>query len=311
MYGVIIALIPAFLVSILYFGIGTIIITLTAVISCVAFEYLIQRFLLKEKTTISDGSAMVTGMLMAFCLPSNIPVPLVITGSLIAIGIGKMSFGGLGTNPFNPALVGRVFLFISFPVRMTSWPEPVINRFAYLDASTGATPLSIMQNGINGGDAMDVIQSRLPVYTDMLIGKMGGSAGEVAAAALLFGLVYLLIKRIITWHIPLSILLTVILFTGLLWWYDPASNADPVFHLLSGGLLLGAIFMATDYVTSPMNPGGMIIYGAGIGIITVLIRVFGSYPEGVQFGILVMNAFTPLINKYMKPRRFGGEVQDG
>ena len=310
MYGVIIALLPAFLVSLLYFGIGTLIITATAVLSCVAFEFLIQRFLLKEKTSISDGSAMVTGILLAFCLPSNIPVWLVITGSLVAIGVGKMSFGGLGTNPFNPALVGRVFLFISFPVHMTSWPVPVINRLSYLNASTGATPLSIMQNGIKNGEEMNIILSKTPLYAEMLIGKMGGSAGEVAAAALLLGFAYLLIRRIITWHIPASILLTVIIFTGLLWWLEPASNADPVFHLLSGGLILGAVFMATDYVTSPMNPRGMWIYGTGIGIITVVIRVFGSYPEGVQFAILIMNAFTPLINKYIKPRRFGEGVKN-
>ena len=311
MYGVIIALLPAFLVSVLFFGIGTIIITSIAVISCLIFEYLIQRFLLKEKTSISNGSAMVTGILLAFCLPSNIPVWLVISGSLVAIGVGKMSFGGLGTNPFNPALVGRVFLFVSFPVHMTSWPEPLINRFNYINATTGATPLTIMQNGMNSGDPVNVILPKIPSYTEMLIGKMGGSVGEVAAAAILLGFAYLLIRRIITWHIPVSILLTVSLFTGLLWWFDPASNPDPVFHLLSGGLLLGAIFMATDYVTSPMNPRGMWIYGIGIGVITVVIRVFGSYPEGMQFAILIMNAFTPLINKYVKPRRFGEGVKSG
>jgi len=311
MYGVIIALIPAFLVSVYYFGIGTLIITGTAVLSCMAFEYLIQRFLMGKKTSISDGSGMVTGMLLAFCLPSNIPIWLVILGSLVAIGVGKMSFGGLGTNPFNPALVGRVFLFISFPVQMTSWPEPVINRFAYLDATTGATPLSIVQNGIKAGDGINVILEKLPVYTEMLIGKMGGSAGEVAAAALVIGFAYLLIRRIITWHIPVSILLTVFVFTGLLWIFDPGANADPVFHLLSGGLILGAVFMATDYVTSPMTKKGMLIYGAGIGVITVVIRIFGSYPEGVQFAILIMNAVTPLINKYSKPKRFGEEVDYG
>jgi electron transport complex protein RnfD len=222
-----------------------------------------------------------------------------------------MSFGGLGTNPFNPALVGRVFLFISFPVHMSSWPEPLINRFTYLDASTGATPLSILQNGIRAGEGMSNILAEIPFYTEMLLGKMGGSAGEVAAAALLLGFIFLLVRRIITWHIPVSILLTVVVFTGLLWIIDPGTNADPVFHLLSGGLILGAVFMATDYVTSPMTKTGMLIYGAGIGLITVVIRVFGSYPEGVQFAILIMNAVTPLINKYSKPKRFGEEVDHG
>ena len=311
MYGVIIALLPAFLVSVVFFGIGTLVITGCAMVSCVAFEFLIQKYLFKEKPSITDGSGLVTGMLLAFCLPTNIPVWIVVMGSFVAIAVGKMSFGGLGSNPFNPALVGRVFLFISFPVHMTSWPEPILNRFAYINASTGATPLAIMKEGIKNGEAMTDILSRIPAYTSMFVGKMSGSAGEIAAAALILGFIYLLIRKIISWHIPVSILMTVVIFTGLLWLTDPASNADPVFHMLSGGLLLGAIFMATDYVTSPMNPKGMLVYGAGIGVITVVIRVFGSYPEGVQFAILIMNAFTPLINKYIKPRRFGKEVQDG
>jgi electron transport complex protein RnfD len=311
MYGVIIALLPALLASVYFFGIGSVIITFTALVSCVVFEWLIQRFLMKEKPTVSDGSAMVTGILLAFCLPTNLPVWLVILGSFIAISVGKMSFGGLGNNPFNPALVGRVFLFISFPVQMTSWPEPGVNHFAYLDASTGATPLNIMKNGMKGGDGMSEILLNIPLYQDMFIGRMGGSAGEIAAAALLIGLIYLLIRKIISWHIPVSILLTVTVFTGIMWLRNPLMNPNPLFHLLSGGLMLGAIFMATDYVTSPMSVKGMWIYGVGIGILTVVIRVFGAYPEGVQFAILIMNAFTPLINKYVKPRRYGEEVADG
>lgn len=311
MYGVIIALVPAFLVSVYFFGIGTIIITLTAMASCVVTEALIQRFLMKEKPAISDGSAMVTGILLAFCLPTNLPIWLVILGSFVAISVGKMSFGGLGNNPFNPALVGRVFLFISFPVQMTSWPEPGENLFAYLDASTGATPLNIMKIGMKNGENMSEILPDIPFLQDMFIGRMGGSAGEIAAAALLIGLAFMLLRKIITWHIPVSILLTVTIFTGIMWLSDPVMNPNPLFHLLSGGLMLGAIFMATDYVTSPMNIKGMLIYGTGIGVITVLIRVFGAYPEGVQFAILIMNAFTPLINKYIKPGRFGKEVAIG
>lgn len=311
MYGVILALLPAFLASIYIFGLGTIIITVTAMVSCVLFEALIQRFLMKEKAAISDGSAMVTGILLAFCLPTNLPVWLVVLGSFVAISVGKMSFGGLGNNPFNPALVGRVFLFISFPVQLTSWPEPGKNHFAFLDASTGATPLSIMKEGMKNGERISEILADIPSAQDMLLGRMGGSAGEVAAAALLIGLVFLLIRKIITWHIPVSILLTVTVFTGILWLSNPSLNPNPLFHLLSGGLMLGAIFMATDYVTSPMNPRGMLIYGVGIGILTVVIRVFGAYPEGVQFAILIMNAFTPLINKYIKPGRFGKEAEDG
>ncbi len=305
MFAVIIALLPAFLVSVLVFGVGALVVTATAMVSCMGFEFLIQKYLMKQKPSISDGSALVTGMLLAFCLPANLPVWLVILGSLVAIGVGKMSFGGLGNNPFNPALVGRVFLFVSFPVQLTSWPEPVVNRFAYLDASTGATPLAVMKEGLKNGENIRDILQEIPAYSDLLLGKIGGSTGEIAALALLIGFAYLLISRIITWHIPVSILLTVALFTGFLWLANPGTHPDPLFHLLSGGLMLGAIFMATDYATSPMTIRGKWIYGIMIGIITVIIRVFGAYPEGVQFAILIMNAFTPLINKYVKPKRFG------
>src|SRR4030043_56948 len=305
MFGVIIALVPTFIVSFIFFGVGVMIITLTSMISCVAFEFLIQQFILKKEPSINDGSALVTGMLLALCLPANIPFWQVILGSLIAIGVAKMSFGGLGNNPFNPALVGRVFLFVSFPVQMSTYPEPLQNWFSYTDASTGATPLAMIKEGIKNGESIPDLMNNVPAYVDLFFGKMGGSAGEIAAFALIIGLIYLLERKIITFHIPVSIILTVTVFTGILWWSDPTKYADPLFHLLTGGLLLGAIFMATDYVTSPMTAGGMWIYGIGIGIITVLIRVFGSYPEGVQFAILIMNAFVPLINKYDKPARFG------
>jgi electron transport complex protein RnfD len=311
MYGVIIALAPAFVVSVIFFGLGTILVTGTAMVSCLVFEHLIQRYLLKQPSQIKDGSALVTGILMAFCLPPNIPLWLVILGSLVAIGVGKMSFGGLGNNPFNPALVGRVFLFVSFPVPLTSWPEPGQPWTTYLDATTGATPLAVMKEGLKNGETASSIMEQIPSYLDLFIGRIGGSAGEIAAAAILLGLIYMLARKIITWHIPVSILLTVVIFTGILWYINPESYADPLFHLLTGGLMLGAVFMATDYVTSPMNAGGKWIYGIGIGIITVIIRVFGSYPEGVQFGILTMNAFVPLINKYFKPGRFGEKPANG
>lgn len=294
MRGVIIALTPALLVGFYFFGLGALIVTLVSVVSCVLFEYLIQRFLLKTEPTITDGSAVITGLLLAMNLPSNIPFWMVILGALFAIGVAKMSFGGLGNNPFNPALAGRVFLLISFPVAMTSWPVPSPLTTSYLDAQTGATALSILQ-----GSDLDI-----PAITDLLIGKMGGSLGEISAIAILIGFIYLLVKKIISWHIPISILVTVALFTGILHGSNPTAFASPMFHLLTGGLLLGAVFMATDYATSPMNSRGMIIYGIGIGIITVVIREFGAYPEGVSFAILIMNAFTPLINKYVKPRRF-------
>jgi electron transport complex protein RnfD len=304
MYGVIIALIPALAVSIFYFGTGMLIVTATAMVSCIAFEYLIQKYVLRSVPSHLDGSAAVTGLLLAFCLPSNLPVWMVLIGSLAAIGIGKLTFGGLGNNPFNPALVGRVFLFISFPAAMSGYPEPG-QWLSYTDASTGATPLSILNESLSNNLKISEIMSQMPSLTDMFLGKMPGSAGEVASFALLIGLIYMLWKKIITWHIPVTIFLTVFLFTGLLHLANPEKFAPPLFHLLTGGLMLGAIFMATDYVTSPMAVKGMIIFAAGIGVITVLIRTFGAYPEGVQFAILIMNGFTPLINKYVKPKRFG------
>jgi len=296
MRGVLIALLPAYLVGLYFFGLGALIVSLTAIVSCVLFEYLIQRFVFKITTTINDGSAALTGLLLAFNLPSNIPIWMVIIGSLVAIGIAKMSFGGLGNNPFNPALVGRVFLLISFPVAMTSWPRPLPLNLNYTDAVTAATPLASLK-----GQFVEI-----PTTANLFLGNMGGSIGEISALALLIGFGFLLTKKIITWHIPISILLTVFVFTGILQIVNPELFfKTPIFHLLTGGLMLGSIFMATDYATSPMTSRGMIVYGVGIGVITVIIRIFGAYPEGVSFAILIMNAFTPLINNYIKPKRFG------
>ena len=311
MYGVVLALMPALLLSVFYFGIGAVIVTATSVISCLVFEYLIQRFILKKPISITDGSALVTGLLLAFNLPSNIPVFIIIIGSLVAIGIAKMTFGGLGNNPFNPALVGRVFMLISFPVQMTSWPIPAGLKTGYIDAITGATPLAIIKEGIKNGESLSQLMEKVPTTLQMFLGNIGGSMGEVAAVALLIGFVYLLLKKVITWHIPVSIIGSIAVFTTILWLINPEANADPMFHILAGGVLLGAIFMATDYVTSPMNPKAMLIYGCGIGILTVIIRVYGAYPEGVSFAILIMNAFVPLMNAYIKPKRFGEEVKNG
>lgn len=302
MYGVLIALIPALFVSLIYFGVGAAIVTLTSVVACVFFEWAITKFILKrEKNTILDGSAIITGVLLAFNVPSNLPVWIIIIGALVAIGIGKMTFGGLGCNPFNPALVGRVFLLISFPVQMTSWPK-IGQLTSYIDAETAATPLSLMKQAVHGDTSA---LEQLPSAFELFIGANGGSLGEVSALALLIGLVYMLWRRIITWHIPVSILATVFIFAGLMHLADPVMYASPVVHLFTGGLMLGAIFMATDYVTSPMTHKGMIIYGVCIGFLTVVIRNFGAYPEGMSFAILIMNAFTPLINNYCKPKRFG------
>ncbi len=307
MYGVIIALIPALIVSFIYFGLGSVIVCSTSVIACIFFEWAITKFILKKKqNTITDGSAIITGLLLGFNLPSNLPIWIIIIGALVAIGVAKMTFGGLGCNPFNPALVGRVFLLVSFPVQMTSWPVAG-QLFRYTDAITEATPLSIMKNAISNNDPS--LLDKLPDSISMLLGNPGlnhgaGSLGEVCALALIAGFVFLLVRKIITWHIPISILATVFVLSGLMHLASPV-YADPIQVLLSGGLMLGAIFMATDYVTSPMTPTGQIIYGVSIGFLTVVIRAFGSYPEGMSFAILIMNAFTPLINTYCKPKRFG------
>ena len=303
MYGVLIALGPTFIFSIVFFGLGAILVTLTSVAACLVFEYVIQKYLMKQRPTIWDGSAIITGVLLAFNLPSSLPLWIVVIGALVAIGIGKMSFGGLGNNIFNPALVGRVFLLISFPVQMTTWPVP--NGFATADAVTGATPLALVKEAVKNGQAVGDTLSSVGITTgNLILGNIGGSLGEVAAIGLLLGFAYMLIRKIISWHIPVAIFATVIVFSGILNLADPAQFAGPVFHLFTGGLMLGAIFMATDYVTSPMTHKGMLIYGVGIGLLTVIIRVFGAYPEGMSFAILIMNGFTPLINRYCKPRRF-------
>ena len=299
------ALVPAFIASVIYFGVGAVIVTATSVASCLFFEWFITRFLLKRPSTLADGSAIITGILLAFNLPSNIPLYMIVMGALVAIGIGKMAFGGLGNNPFNPALVGRVFLLISFPARMTSWPVPH-QMVAYTDAVTGATPLNLIGQ-IAGGNTAAAEQ--LPGLKDLFLGNIGGCLGEVSAVALLIGLVILLWRKVITWHIPVTILATVAVLTGILWLVNPVLYVNPLYHLCAGGLMLGAIFMATDYVTSPMTAKGMVWYGIGIGFLTVIIRYFGSYPEGMSFAILIMNAVVPLINNWCKPKRFGEAVK--
>jgi electron transport complex protein RnfD len=306
MYGVIIALLPALLASFWFFGLGSVVVCLASVLACIFFEWAITKYIMKREPSLTDGSAIVTGLLLGMNLPSNFPIWMIIIGALVAIGIGKMTFGGLGCNPFNPALVGRCFLLVSFPAAMTSWP--IEGQWtSYVDAETGATPLSLMKTAIKTGDSS--ILDQLPSSFEMLLGNTSnglgaGTIGEICALALIIGLCYMLWKKIITWHIPVSIICTVFVFSGLLHLASPV-YANPVQVVLSGGLLLGAIFMATDYVTSPMTAKGQLIYGVSIGLLTVVIRNWGSYPEGMSFAILIMNAFTPLINTYIKPKRFG------
>lgn len=296
MYNVILALVPALVASFIFFGVGSLTVTLASVASCVFFEWSITKYLLRrERTTIGDGSAVLTGLLLAFNLPSNLPLYIIVTGALVAIGIGKMTFGGLGNNPFNPALVGRVFLLVSFPAKMTTWP--VTGQLtAYADAVTGATPLALIKQGAIG---------QLPPLGQMFLGNTGGCIGEVSVLALLIGFAWLLWKRVITWHIPVSILATVFVLAGIMWLANPEVYANPLYHLCCGGVMLGAIFMATDYVTSPMTGKGQIIYGVGIGLLVMVIRLFGSYPEGMSFAILIMNSVVPLLDNWCKPKRFG------
>jgi len=311
MYDVIFAMLPAFAFSIYVFGLGALMVTLIAVLSAVLFEYLITKHLLKREPDILDGSAVVTGMLLAFNVPSNLPWWLIVLGSFVAIGIGKMSFGGLGNNPFNPALVGRVFLLVSFPVQMTTWPAPFESRMSITDVVTGATPLGFIKDGLKNGESLVDLMQDVPRHMDFLLGMQPGSMGEISGLLLIFGFLFLVFRKVITWHIPVIVIGTMFVFSGLLWLGNPDRFIDPLFHILTGGALLGAIFMATDYVTSPMTIRGVVIYSIGIGIITILVRVFGAYPEGISFAILIMNAFVPLLNKYFKPSRFGEKVKNG
>ena len=303
---VIIALLPAYAVSVWQFGWGALITTAISVAACVLFEWLIAKYILKQKSTIGDLSAVLTGLLLAFNLPSNLPWWIVIIGALVAIGVAKMSFGGLGQNIFNPALVGRVFLLISFPAQMTTWPEAKGFATSYVDAATGATPLAAMKVALTGSDSM---MSAVPEMWDILIGKMGGSLGEVSALLLLAGGIFLIATRVITWHIPVSIMATVALFAAVTGWAGllPESVATGEYVMLSlctGGMMLGAWFMATDYVTSPMSNCSKLIFGVGIGVIVMVIRTWGAYPEGMSFAILIMNACAPLLN-LIRPKRFG------
>ncbi|MFO7865026.1 MAG: RnfABCDGE type electron transport complex subunit D [Salinivirgaceae bacterium] len=309
MYGVVISLIPALGVAVYFFGLDALKLTLVAIVASVVFEWLIHKFILKERPMSAfDGSAIITGMLLAFNVPSNLPIWMMVIGALVAVGVGKMSFGGLGKNIFNPALVGRVFMLISWPVEMTTWPA---NRFHLADGYTGATPLGLIKEGVGGGKSVSELMDQVPTALDFFVGNMSGSLGEISALAILIGGIYMLMRKIITWHAPIAIFGTVFIFSAIMHAINPEMYPAPLFHLLTGGLFIGAIYMATDMVTSPMTGKGQIIFGVGIGVITMLIRYWGAYPEGVSFAILIMNATVPIINRYTKPQRFGEEVNNG
>ena len=298
MRDVVIAMMPAVIVSVLFYGWSALAVLGVSVASCVLLEYLITKYLLKKPCTICDFSAVVTGVLLALNVPSTTPWWVVFIGAIFAIGVAKMTFGGLGQNLFNPAIAGRVFLLISFPTYMTDWTRPQGFIGGGLDALSGATPLGLAKEG--GVAAIEGLD-----YMDMLFCNIGGSVGELSAIAILIGFVYLLVRRVIRPYITLSILATVAVFSGIFWAINPEQFTDPVFNLLTGGLLLGSVFMATDYVTSPMSNLGGVIFGVGIGVITMLIRYFGAYPEGVSFAILIMNCFVPLINKVCHTKKYG------
>lgn len=290
MWHVVIALMPALATAIWTFGAGAAAVTAVTVCVCLLTEWLIETFLFHRRGTLANGSALITGLLLAFNLPSILPLWMAAIGAVVAIGIGKMSFGGLGCNIWNPALVGRVFLLLSFPAAMTTWPADVTSGLT-ADATSGATILSMLNNP----DGVHLSEASL---LDMAVGHMNGSLGEVGSIAILIGFAYLLIMRVITWHIPVAVLGSAALLSWIL-------GGNPLLDLLSGGLLLGAVFMATDYVTSPMTRRGQLVYGILIGAITIIIRRFGAYPEGASFAILLGNSVTPLINLYCKPKPFG------
>lgn len=297
MLDVVIALLPATVVAVLFYGWSELLVLAVSIASCVLLEWAVTRFLMKKPSTVGDLSAVVTGLLLALNLPVTTPWWVVLIGAIVAIGIAKLSFGGLGQNVFNPAITARVFLLVSFPAQMTDWTVPA-GFIHSTDAFSGATLLGRYAEG-----GMDAIAGTDYLHTLFL--NIGGSAGEISAIALLVGFVYLLIRRVIKPWITLSIFGTVALTSLIFWLANPVQFSDPIFNLLTGGLILGACFMATDYVTSPMSNLGGVIYGIGIGILVMMIRYFGSYPEGVSFAILLMNMTVPLLNNWFHQKKYG------
>ncbi|MBQ4388939.1 MAG: RnfABCDGE type electron transport complex subunit D [Bacteroidales bacterium] len=302
MLDVVIALIPAVVCSVVFYGWQELMVLGVSVASCVLLEWAITKYMLKKPSTIGDLSAVVTGILLALNVPYTTPWWVVFVGAVVAVGVAKMTFGGLGQNIWNPALVGRVFLLVSFPTYMTTWSKP--QGLFGVDAVSGPTPLGAIQEGLMQGSTVQELTSAYD-YKDLLFANLGGSAGEVCALALLAGFVYLCCRKVIKPWITLSIFATVALTSLIFWGVNPARFTDPLFNLLTGGLVLGSCFMATDYVTSPMSVWGGVVFGVGIGFLTVMIRYFGSYPEGVSFAILIMNSVVPLLNMWFKQKKFG------
>jgi electron transport complex protein RnfD len=296
MSAVLISLFPAFLASLYFYRLRALGLLLSCVIPCLVTEALFLKLRKKSLHPLRDGSAIITGILLAMTLPPSLRLDSAAIGAVVAIAIGKQVFGGLGYNIFNPALVGRAFLQTAFPVAMTTWIAPATLK---IDTTTFATPLASLKfhNAVALGT--------LTPLKDLFWGNIGGCLGETAAFALLLGGLFLLSRRVIDWRIPLGIILSLSAFTGFFWVTNPGKYANPLFHVLAGGLLLGAIFMATDLVTSPIVSLATWIYSLGIGFLVGLIRLFGGYPEGVMYSILIMNAFVPLLNHYIRPRILG------
>ncbi len=304
MRDVVIALSPAIVVSILFYGWSEILVLAVSSVSCVLLEWLIAKYLMKRPELFSGWSALVTGLLLAMNLPSTTPWWIAVVGAVVAIGVAKMSFGGLGQNLFNPAITARVFLLISFPVQMTNWTVP--NGFiGGVDAISGATPLGIIKEGLKAGESISEVLAANGMNAHTLLRDIGGSGGEISALALIAGFIYLLVRKVVKPWIPLSILATIAAIAAIFNGIDPEHFTGPNFNLITGGVLLGALFMATDYVTSPMSKWGGVIYGVGIGLIVMMIRYFGSYPEGMSFAILIMNCFVPLINRAFHQKKYG------
>ena len=304
MLDVVIALLPALLVSFLFYGWSELLVIAVSAVSCVGLEWLIARFVMKRPELFSGSSALVTGLLLAMNLPTTSPWWMIVVGAVVAIGIAKMSFGGLGQNIFNPAITARVFLLISFPVQMTNWAMPT-SGFIAADAVSGATPLGIIKEGIKSGLPIPEILETNGMSAVSILCDIGGSGGEISAVALLVGFVYLLIRKVVKPWIPLSIICTIALISLIFHGIDPDRFTGVAFNLVTGGVLLGAFFMATDYVTSPVSNWGGVVFGVGIGLIVMMIRYFGSYPEGMSFAILIMNCFVPLINRAFHQKKYG------
>lgn len=294
MHQVVLALLPAVLAAVYFFGLRAVMVLLVSTGVSMLTEHLIQKWR-RKPSTLKDYSALITGILLALILPPGFPLWATALGAVVAIGMGKMVFGGLGHNIFNPALVGRAFLQAAFPVLITTWSLPVEKFTATsVTATTQATPLAAMK-----------FQHQLTAYADLFWGNTGGSLGETSAFAILLGGLYLLVKNYADWRIVSGIFAGTISLSAILWLLSPESYANPLFHLLSGGFLLGTFFMATDMVTSPITTKGRWIFGIGTGLLIVIIRSFGGLPEGVMYSILLMNALTPLIDQYTRPTVFG------